>query len=128
MGYFTAMGYRIDFAVRDDTLRAIVSGTASSDYTASWIAEDIAAQAKREARKQLLVDVRRLGNRIGSLGMILIPSGWRRESDYRVAVIDVKENDPHYVFLELAARGKGYELRYFDNATDALTWLEERPE
>src|SRR3954466_107487 len=104
------MGYQIEFAVRDDMLRAVVSGRASSDTTATWIAKDIADEAKKEARKQLLVDLRRLGNRVGSLASILIPRGWRRATDYRVAVLDLPENDPHYVFLELAARTSGYEL------------------
>ena len=120
------MGYRIEFAVGDDLLRAVVTGRASSDSTASWIGKDIADQAKRAARKLLLVDLRRLGNRIGSLGSILMPGGWRRDTDYRVAVVDVAENDPHYVFLELAARSRGYDLRYFDNAAAALAWLQER--
>ena len=120
------MGYRIDFAVRDDLLRAVVSGRASCERTASWIGKDIAEQAKRAARKQLLVDLRRLGNRVGSLGTILLPSGWRRATDYRVAVLDITENDPYYVFLELAARCRGYDLRYFDGAAAALAWLQER--
>jgi len=121
------MGYRIDFAVRDELLRAVVSGKAGSDETAGCIGQDIADQAKREARKQLLIDMRRLGNRIGSLGKILLPFGWRRESDYRVAVIDLKQHDPHYVFLELAARRRGYELRCFEHVDEALKWLQERP-
>ena len=95
------MGYRIDFAVRDDLLRAVVSGKAGSDEMAENIGLDIAEQAKREARTQLLIDMRRLGNRIGSLGKILLPSGWRRQTDYRVAVIDLKQHDPHYVFPRL---------------------------
>lgn len=120
------MGYRIDFAVRDDLLRAVVSGKAGSDDMAANIGLDIAEQAKREARKQLLIDMRRLGNRIGSLGKILLPSGWRRDTDFRVAVIDIRQNDPHYVFLELAARRRGYELRCFEHVDEALKWLQER--
>jgi hypothetical protein len=126
MRYFGPMGYRIDFAVRENLLRAVVSGKASSSKTASCIATDIAEGAKREARKQLLVDLRRLGNRIGSLGSILMPRGWRRVTDYRVAVIDLEENSPYYVFIELAAKKRGYELRCFHNPEDALRWLQAR--
>lgn len=126
MRYAPCMGYRIDFAVRDDLLRAVVSGKAGSDETAISIAQDIADHAKREARKQLLIDLRRLGNRIGSLGKLLLPRGWRRDSDYRVAVIDIRQHDPHYVFLELAARRRGYELRCFEDVNEALKWLQER--
>jgi hypothetical protein len=126
MRYFRAMGYRIDFAVRENLLRAVVSGKAPTKPAANGIASDIAEGAKREARRQLLVDLRRLGNRIGSLRSILLPRGWRRVTDYRVAVIDIKENSPYYVFIELAAKKRGYELRCFDNPDDALRWLQAR--
>jgi hypothetical protein len=115
------MGYRIDFAVREDTVAAIVSGR-SSEATAGCIAADIAEAARREAGKKMLIDLRRLGNRVGSLGALLLARRGRAAAE-RVAVVDLKENDPYYVFHELAARGKGCELRYFEDAASALRWL-----
>jgi len=116
------MGYRIDFAVREDTVAAIVSGRSSSEKTADWIAADLAEAAEREAGKNLLVDLRRLENRVGSLGALLLTREGRAPAE-RVAVVDLKENDPYYVFHELAARGGGCELRYFEDAGAALRWL-----
>lgn len=116
------MGYRIDFAVRDDTVAAIVSGRTSSEASAGWIAADIAEAAAREAGKKVLIDLRRLGNRVGSLGTLLLARGGRAPAE-RVAVVDLKENDPYYVFHELAARNGGCELRYFEDAAEALEWL-----
>jgi hypothetical protein len=118
------MGYRIDFAVRDDTVAAIVSGRTSSAASAGSIAADIAEAARREAGKKVLIDLRRLRNRVGSLGALLLSRGGRAAAQ-RVAVVDIRENDPYYVFHELAARGVGCELRYFDDAGEALDWLHE---
>ena len=116
------MGYRIDFAVRDDTVAAIVSGRTSSEATAGSIAADIAETAQREAGKKVLIDLRRLSNRVGSLGALLLTRDGRAAAE-RVAVVDLKENDPYYVFHELAARDGGCELRYFEDAGEALEWL-----
>ena len=116
------MGYRIDFAVREDTVAAIVSGRTSSEAAAGWIADDIAEAARREAGKHVLIDLRRLENRVGSLGALLVTREGRAPAE-RVAVVDLKQNDPYYVFRELAARDSGCELRYFEDAGAALRWL-----
>ena len=116
------MGYRIDFAVREDTVAAIVSGRNSSQETAGWIAADIAEATRCEAGKKVLIDLRRLENRVGSLGALLLARDGRAAAE-RVAVIDLRQNDPYYVFHELAARGGGCELRAFDDAGAALRWL-----
>jgi hypothetical protein len=118
------MGYRIDFAVGEDTVKAVVSGTTSSGATAGWIADDLAELAERAPGKNVLIDLRRLSNRVGSLGTILLSRGGRAPAE-RVAVVDVKENDPYYVLHELAARGSGCELRYFEDAGEALEWLRD---
>jgi hypothetical protein len=41
----------------------------------------------------------------------------------RVAVLDVSDNDPYYVFSENHARMRGRELRYFYDPNAALRWL-----
>jgi hypothetical protein len=114
------MGYRIDFAVRDGTLRAVVSGKSSLENAAS-IARDIAEQAHLQSVRQLLIDVRNLLGRVGTLGAMLGPQG--EMAGCRVAVLDVSDNDPYYVFSENAARMRGRKLRYFYDAAAALRWL-----
>jgi hypothetical protein len=122
MGYRPAMGYRIQYATGDGTLRAVVSGK-SSLAQAAWIGRDIAAQASREAVRQLLIDVRRLADRVGTLGTLLTSHVGVAQ---KVAVIDVAENDPYYAFCELAARNQGFRLRCFGDAAAAMRWLRER--
>jgi hypothetical protein len=118
--YLFSMGYRIDYAVSDGTLRAVVSGKSSLEQ-ASCIARDIAEQANRQSVRQLLIDVRRLLGRVGTLGTLLGPRG--EMEGCRVAVLDVSDNDPYYVFSENAARMRGRALRYFYDPAAALRWL-----
>jgi hypothetical protein len=112
------MGYRIDYALRDGCLRAIVSGKSSLEHATS-IARDIAEQASRESVEHLLIDVRNLLGRVGTLGTLLAPQG----AALRVAVLDVSDNDPYYVFSETSARMRGRALRYFYDPAAALRWL-----
>ncbi len=114
------MGYRIDYAVRDGMLRAVVSGKSSLEHAAS-IPRDIAEQANRQSVRQLLIDVRSLLGRVGTLGTLLGPEG--EMAGCRVAVLDVSDDDPYYVFSENAARMRGRELRYFYDPAAALRWL-----
>jgi hypothetical protein len=120
------MGCRIHYAVTDGMLRAEVWGRAATDSTASWIARDIAAQADRETVTRVLVDVRRLGDRLGSLGALArcAPSS---ASGYPVAMVDAAENDAFYAAHELAARARGYVLRCFSSVAEAARWLRNAP-
>jgi hypothetical protein len=104
------MSYRIRYAHQDGTLSAVVSGK-STPAAAGCIARDIAAQAARVSAGRVLVDLRWLEDRVGTLRALLgLPQ-------LRVAVLDIGENDPYYVFSERE------ELRYFDSLKAALRWL-----
>ncbi len=115
------MHYRIDFAQRADTLKAVVSGR-SSLHSARRIAREIAEQAAGQAARQLLIDLRRLADRVGTLGALVLPAAAVR--DCRVAVLDVPENGEHYAFPEHAAFKRGTALRMFHDPVAAARWLE----
>jgi hypothetical protein len=119
------MGCCIQYAVRDGTLQAVVSGTALSGVTAAWIARDIARQAARQAVKRLLIDVRGLGDRLGSLGALSLAGGGI--GGYRVAMVDAAENDNFYALHEMAAAASGYVLKCFSSAAEAARWLRSVP-
>jgi hypothetical protein len=110
------MGYRIEFAVGGGVLRATVSGRSA---LARSIAQDIGEQARSNAVRQVLIDLRRLHDRLGRLRTLLAES----DAPERVAVVDSWKNDRHYVFAELAARSAGRNLRRFDDQAAALDWL-----
>src|SRR3954464_6885215 len=104
------MAYRIHYTDLDGALSAVVSGT-SSLAAAGCIARDIAAQAARRSIDQVLLDLRWLEDRVGTLRAL------RGLHGLRVAVLDVGENDPHHAVCEHA------ELRYFAHAGAAIRWL-----
>ena len=116
------MGYCIHFKERADTLKAVVSGRASLEH-ARRIAREIAEQAARQPARQVLIDLRRLADRVGSLGALVVPAAAAAEC--RVAVLDVRENDRHYAFPEQAASRRGLALRLFYDPRDAQRWLDE---
>jgi len=106
------MGYRIHYSLRDRTLSAVVSGK-STLAAAGCIARDIAAQASRDAADRVMIDLRWLEDRVGTLRALLnLPA-------LRVAVLDASENDPYYVFSERR------EVKYFRSAGAALAWLRD---
>ena len=117
------MGYRIDFDVREGALYAVVRGKSSSAH-AAWIGQDIAEQARRHATRRLLIDLRGLAGRVGNLATLLsAPRGARALANCKVAVLDIEDNDPYYVFAEMNSRGVGDGLRYFAQPSAALSWL-----
>jgi hypothetical protein len=118
------MAYRIQYQAQGGFLSAVVSG--KSKY-ATRIARDIGAQASERAAAQLLIDVRRLEDRIGHLGVLIAAKGGpARSGSRRIAVLDVAENDRYYVFAEALARSLGCTLRHFADAASALTWLSRK--
>ena len=111
------MGYRIEYAVGGGVLRATLSGRLSARAPA--IAHDIGEQARSSAVRRVLLDVRRLHDRIGRLRALLAAPRAPR----RIAVIDSRHNDHYYVFAELAARARGRDVRRFDGQAEAMAWL-----
>ena len=121
------MGWLINYATGDGMLRAVVSGK-STNEDAVRIARDIAEQAGRQTVSRVLIDVRRLGDRVGTLGMLSMAVGTPGEvRGYRVAVVDAIENDAYYALHEMAARAHGYVLRCFSSVADAARWLRGAP-
>lgn len=121
------MGCLINYATGDGVLRAVVTGR-STQQDAAWIARDIAEQAGRQRSRQVLIDVRRLADRVGTLGMLSLAVGAPGEiRGYRVAVVDAIENDAYYALHEVAAQARGYVLRCFTSAGAAAKWLRAAP-
>ena len=125
------MGYRIRYAMHDGLLQAAVSGRTldrSGGACAEHIARDIAEQAGRGTVNRVLIDVRGLADRLGSLGALSMARGAAPRADgYRVAVVDAIENDAYYALHEVAARARGYALRCFGSVAEAVRWLRSGP-
>ena len=121
------MGYCIHYAVREGMLRAAVSGKAGG-LQVERIARDISAEAGRETVNRVLIDVRGLSDRLGSLGALaMVACKPASVGGYRVAVVDAAEHDAYYALHEMAARARGYVLRCFSSVADAANWLRSAP-
>src|SRR5262245_25843475 len=117
------MGCLIHYAVRDGMLRAVVRGKAQGRGAAAWVAHDIAEQAQRETCNRVLIDLRGMPDRLGSLGTLaaVVPAasgGSSRVVGYRVAVVDELQNDAYYALHEMAAQARGYVLRCFGTVAE----------
>ena len=113
------MGYRIEYAVRDGTMQARVSGKSSLGHAAR-IARDIAEEAARRAVRELLIDVRGLMDRVGTLGTLALGAC----SSGRVALVDTSDNERFHILSEGLARSRGYALRCFHDRASAMAWLQ----
>ena len=111
------MGYRIDYRLGRRTMLARVSGR--TRLRAASIGREIRREAKHAAADQLLIDVRGLVDRFGSLGTLVLAAC----RDRRVAVVD-DENELYHPLSEFAARRKNSQLRYFADPRAALAWLD----
>ena len=74
--------------------------------------------------RRVLIDLRRLADRFGTLGTLSMALGDPGEvRGYRVAIVDVAEHDGYYAVHEARARMRGYALRRFASAAEAQSWL-----
>ena len=123
------MGYRIRYALQDGMLQAAVSGRTldrGGGACAERIARDIAEEAGRGTVNRVLIDVRGLDDRVGSLGALSM-ARVAPQPGTRVAVVDALENDAYYALHEMAARAHGYALRCFGSVAEAVRWLRSTP-
>ena len=118
------MGCRIEYEMKEEgVLQAEVSGR-STLSDAAWIARNIAREAGKAMLKRVLIDVRNLADRVGTLATLAMADGNSgRVRGYRVAVVDDGEYDRYYVFAELEARQRGCSLRRFSDRAAAAAWL-----
>ena len=114
------MGYRLDYSVSGGVLMVTISGSCP---TPGAIARDIGREARENAVRNVLVDVRRMQDRIGKIRDLLA----EKDGPKRIAVLDNVLNERLYVFAEIDARARGCALRRFDTQADAMRWLEGAP-
>jgi hypothetical protein len=125
------MSCLIHYAVSDGMLRAVVRGRTAgrgSREVASWVARDIAEQASRATCRRVLIDLRGVPDRLGSLGALALASGESgRVAGYRIAIVDELQNDAYYALHEMAALARGCVMRCFTSAAEAVRWLSAAP-
>lgn len=117
------MPCQLNCVVRDGVLSAEVSGRSSAS-DAAWIARAIVEQASEQAVRRVMIDVRRLSDRLGSLGELALATALPGIG-CRIAMVDIAEHDRYYALHEESARRRGFELRGFSDRRQAASWLKE---
>jgi len=115
------VGYRIEYALRGGTMQARISGKSTLGHATS-IAREIAEEAARRAVRDLLIDVRGLMDRVGTLGTLALEAC----GSARVALVDTSDNERWHILSEGLARSRGYALRCFHDRASAMAWLQQR--
>jgi len=119
------VGYRIEYALRDGTMQARISGKSTLGHATS-IAREIAEEAARRAVRDLLIDVRGLMDRVGTLGTLALEACGQGKLAARVALVDTSDNERWHILSEGLARSRGYALRCFNDRASAMAWLQQR--
>ena len=123
------MSYELTMTQEDDYLHVEAVGTRTFESVVA-ITLEIAQVCIRENTTHVLVDVRGLEGRLGTLEAFEIPTDVfaevkDRSMIYKCAVVDLEEFEESYRFFEDVAVNRAYNLRIFSQTRDAVTWLAE---
>ena len=92
------------------------------------ITEQIVEAYRQNNTFRALVDVRAMGGKLTIWESFkLVTSCFARLRDWRVlkqaAIVDRADAQPRYKFMETVADNRGYNLRFFEDDAEALSWL-----
>jgi len=112
---------------RNEYLWISAQGTRSRDSILSLLRDILAACAK-EMVKKALIDIRAMKGQLEILEAYNLASkelfAMRdRELLVRAAVVDLKENEQRYRFLETVAVNRGLIMRFFNDPREGIEWL-----
>jgi len=94
------------------------------------MSNDIMEACARHGTPKALIDVRALEGSLPTLNAYEIPKAFfqtirDRSVLQKSAIVDLKENEDRYKFLENVAVNLGYMLRIFSDVDEALQWLQD---
>lgn len=121
------MSYSLSIEKKDDILWVTVKGMRNLQ-TILAISKDVLVACVEKKVKKVLIDVRALKGRLSitntyHLADKKFPEMRDRSVITHNAIVDLKEFEDSYKFLELVAQNRGYILRIFSDPDQAMTWL-----
>ena len=121
------MSYNLTFEKKDDVLWVTAAGTRSFEAVLAMSKDILAALAENKVKK-VLIDVRALEGRLGTIDSYeIVDQHFRKIQDRSVithcAIVDLKEFEHSYRFFENLATNRGFTLRIFPDTDQALAWL-----
>jgi hypothetical protein len=123
------MSYKLKMKKVGDVLHVKAAGARTME-TVMAMSKDIMEACARRSTPKALIDVRAMEGHLSTLDAYDIPKSFfetirDRTVLQKSAIVDLKENEDQYTFLENVARNLGYMLRFFSDADEALQWLQE---
>ena len=123
------MSYELNIRKKPDFLHVRVTGVRTRAAVVA-MAKDILGACVQHQPPKVLVDVRELKGRGGTLDAYEVPSvefpKLKRPGLLKKAVIvDVEEFKDSFRFFETVARNRGFNLRIFGDMHRAIEWLRE---
>ncbi len=122
--------YRLTIENKSDVLWACAEGVQSLETTLA-MARDILAACVEHKVSKVLIDVRSLKGKLGTLDSYdivhrYIPKMNEPEVITECAVVDLKEHEETYKFFEDVAVNQGFKVRIFPETGPALQWLKNQ--
>ena len=110
-----------------DVLHVEATGTRNLEAVLA-AAKEIMEACTKHGTSEVLIDVRKLEGRLGTLDAYDLPTKYfpklRDEGVLtKAAIVDLKEFENSYRFLETVAANRGYNLRIFGDIDEAMKWL-----
>ncbi len=121
------MAYNLIIEEKDGILWATVTGTRSLEAILG-ISNDILGACAEKKVSKVLIDVRGLEGRLGTMEAYNIPDQYfprirDRSVITHTALVDLKEFKHSYGFFENVAVNRGFNLRIFSDPAEAAEWL-----
>jgi hypothetical protein len=121
------MNYNLKIENMGDYLLFRATGTRSMDSVLS-MTKDVLAACAREKVKKALVDVRAMIGKLTTMEAYDLPDHHfplmrDRNILVRVVIVDRKENEARYQFLETVAVNRGFSIRFCNNPQEGAELL-----
>ena len=119
--------FKLTIEKQQDVLHVKVEGQRTYKLLVK-ITEQIIEACRQNSTCRALVDVRAMGGKLSIWETFkLVTSCFAKFRNWRVlrkaAIVDREDARPRYKFMETVADNRGYNLRFFEDTAEALSWL-----
>ena len=119
--------FKLTMEKQQDVLHVKVEGQRTYKLLVK-ITEQIIEACRQNITCRVLVDVRAMRGKLSIWETFkLVTSCFAKFRGWRVlrkaAIVDREDARPRYKFMETVADNRGYNLRFFEDAAEALSWL-----
>ncbi len=123
------MSYQLKTKKESNFLSIFASGARTKDTILS-IVKDMFIECEKYKISKVLLDICNLKGELQIKEMFDLPEKHfpklrNHEILAKAAILDLKENEVRYRKFELFAQNRDFNLSFFNEETDAITWLSE---